>query len=467
MDIAMILITFLHNCIAGFLMPWLGLLLVNIRPPMKKLGIIALSYGLLGVLLRSVIHVSYDISFLIQMLFLVFIVTVIFKLNLIKSIIANILGVIVLIGGETAFTYIIADQFGSSIIMSDNPLITLFIPLPQIIMALTIIYLCKRFEFHLFDYKETNEHASNAFEGKRIKTITVLILVLLLVIIVQLIFNLFVINKEYGIFSGISLPIFGVISATVLILGVVSMGFLIMQLMELTHKESQFHTQALYIETLDELYTAIRSERHDIINHLQTIYGFNQLGYTQEVHSYLKELLGGNILSNDFIVTGTPGLTALFYIKSGVARTNDIKFQVNMERQIDKLAVSPYELNNILGNLINNAFDAVMPLDTGQRLVNVYIGADDDNYIFTVANYGYIDDQLQQNILKKGFSTKAGEHAGLGLYTCNKLVTKYGGRLEIKNSHNHMVDFSVVLPINLVKGELYESAGSKTGAFTG
>ena len=113
---------------------------------------------------------------------------------------------------------------------------------------------------------------------------------------------------------------------------------------------------------MDELFTTVRSERHDIINHLQTIYGFNQLGYTSEVQNYLDELLEGSILSNEFIVTGHPALTALIYIKSGVARSNNIEFQVVVEEQIDTLGIPSFELNNILGNLINNALDAAMLL---------------------------------------------------------------------------------------------------------
>jgi sensor histidine kinase regulating citrate/malate metabolism len=244
------------------------------------------------------------------------------------------------------------------------------------------------------------------------------------------------------------------------------MVFLIIRLVDLTEKEGQYHLQAVYIDTLDELYTAIRSERHDIINHLQTIYGFNKLGYVDEVQYYLDELLGGNILTNEFIVTGTPGLTALLYIKSGIARTNDIQFKVSVDKPIDRLKVSPYELNNILGNLINNAFDAVMPLHSNQRIVNLHIGADDENYIFKVSNHGDLDEQSIQNLTKKGFSTKKGEHSGLGLHICQQLIKKYEGRMEMRSANN-MVEFSVFLPIFLTKEDLCESTSSKAGALTG
>jgi len=299
------------------------------------------------------------------------------------------------------------------------------------------------------------------------KMIESLVSILLFVIVVQLVFSMAVISQQVTFMNGLPLPIMGIISVTVLILGVIAMTLLIMRLIKLTEKESQYYVQAIYIETLDELYTAIRSERHDIMNHLQTISGFNQLGYTQELQNYLAELLGGNILSNEFIVTGTPGLTALFYIKSGIARNNDIQFHVEIIKQIDSLKVSPYELNNILGNLINNAFDAVMPLETSKRIVNVYIGADDNNYIFKVSNYGYISDDIKQKILRKGYSTKTEQHLGLGLHICENMVNKYGGYLEIGNSYDHMVEFSVFFPVKREKGDLNEFVGQKNGSCSG
>jgi len=245
------------------------------------------------------------------------------------------------------------------------------------------------------------------------------------------------------------------------------MLFLIINLLELTKKESQYETQSAYIETLDELFTTVRSERHDIINQLQTIYGFNQLGYTSEVQNYLDELLEGSILSNEFIVTGHPALTALIYIKSGVARSNDIEFQVVVEEQIDTLGIPSFELNNILGNLINNALDAAMLLDKDKRIVNINIGTDSNYYIFKVSNHGHIEDDLIQKIKQKGFSGKGGEHLGLGLYICNTLIKKYGGYMDIVNTDNQMIEFSIFFPKDKQKGECDESIGPETGSFAG
>lgn len=409
---------------------------------------------------------SFDISFLIQIILLVLIIMVITNITLLKSLLATFLGAIVLSIGEVVLSPIILKLSGLNLQeIMNSKLLILFIPLPQITMTLIIIYFCIRNKFYLFNFSETIKKPLDISRRRRKRTIVGLVLIQLTVFLVQITFNIFVVNKENNILEGHSLITIGYFSSAILTIGVISMIYLIIKLVDLNKKESQYHAQSIYIDTLDELYTAIRSERHDIINHFQTIYGFNQLGYTNEVQNYLSELLGGNILSKDFIMTGTPGLTALFYIKSSVAKNNEIEFKVNVNEQIINLEIPPYELNTILGNLINNAFDAVMNLEISQRITNVDIGADGDNYLFKVSNYGHINEAIKSNIMQKGYSTKQGEHSGLGLHICNTLIKKYNGHMEINNVDNQMVEFVVHFSRNLEKGKQNELFGQKTSTY--
>lgn len=461
-------IVFIHNFAAGFLMTWLGLLLINIRIKIYKIGIAGLCYGTIAILLRNNIGLSFDISFILQLLALVVVIVLISNIGFPKSLLATVFGTVVLSSGEVVFTPLFLQLSGITIReLMNSEILTLLVPVPQISLTLSIIWLCTKKKFYLFDFNETGIASVVVSRNKRNCTISGLVLIQLIVILVQITFNVLAINQEYTIFQGFPLSTIGYLSSSILFVGVISMIFLIKQLVELIETESQYQAQSVYIETIDELYTAIRSERHDILNHLQTIYGFNQLGYTNEVGNYLNELLGGNVLSNDFIVTGTPGLTALLYIKSSVAKSNEIEFKVNVNQPIDNLKVSPYELNTILGNLINNAFDAVQTLEIDQRIVNIDMGADDDYYVFRVSNYGYIDDDLKEKIMKKGFSTKKGEHSGLGLHICKTLIKKYGGHMEIENGDDHMVHFTVFFVKNQESGKVNEFASQKNSPFAG
>jgi signal transduction histidine kinase len=449
-------------------MPWVGLLLINIRPKIKRISIAAFCYAILVTLIRNY-SANLQMIFAMQTILLTLIIMFIWQISIFKSIMATFLGTLLLASGEVIFLPIVLNLLGLTIeTIINNTILTIFMPLPQIMVTLTIIFLCLKSDFHLLDFKEINIQSMAASEGRRKRTIVGLVLIILIVIFVQLTFCQSVYNQEYLMFKTLPLTTVGIISSIMLIMGMIAMTFLMLQLVDLTKKESQYQMQSVYMETFDELYTAIRCERHDIVNHIQTIYGFIQLGLIDEVKSYISELLGGNILTNDFIITGTPGLTALFYIKSGMARTHEIQFSVNVDKKFDDLQVPPYELNAIIGNLLNNAFDAVMSLEKNKRIINVYIGADSNRYVFKVSNYGYINDDTKQKIFKKGYSTKKGEHSGLGLYICNNLIRKYGGYMEMNNNNEtHMVELSVFIPIIQAKGELYEFSGTENSSFTG
>jgi len=459
-------IILLHSFIAGFVMSWLGLLLINIRPKMSKLTLAAICYAVYVLLIRN-LHISLPMTFAIQIILLIMIIMFVWNLSPLKSLIAAIFGTLVLASGEAVSLPVIMQITGFTIEeIMNNRIVMLLIPLPQVTGTLTLIFLCLKFNMHLFDFQEVEKEHFETVKIRRIQTIIGVILTLLCVITIQLIFNMSVIDQNFTMFKSIPLTTLGIISSSMLFVGLITMAFLIKQLIDLTKKENQYHKQSEYMETVDELYTAIRSERHDIINHLQTIYGFSQLGYLHEVRNYLSELLGGDVLSSELIITGTPGLTALFYIKSGMARTNGIRFTVKVDEDIKGLRITPYELNTILGNLINNAFDAVMQLDSSQKVVNVYVGNDGSNYVLKVANYGSINESAKKKIFEKGYSTKKDGHSGLGLYIINSLIKKYGGRMELENE-DYMVEFSVFFPINIAKGELHEFAGQKASSFTG
>jgi len=459
-------IILLHSFIAGFLMSWLGLLLINIRPKFSKLFIAALCYAVYVLLIRN-LNISLPATFVIQIVLLIMIIMFVWNLSPLKSLVATIFGTLVLATGEAVSLPVIMQITGFTIEeIMNNRIIMLLMPLPQVTVTLTLIFLCLKFNIYLFDFKDVKKEHFETVKIRRTQTIVGIVLTLLCVITIQLIFNMSVINQSLTMFRSVPLTTLGIISSNMLIVGLLTMVFLIRQLIDLTKKENQYHKQSEFMETVDELYTAIRSERHDIINHLQTIYGFSQLGYLHEVRNYLSELLGGDVLSSELIITGTPGLTALFYIKSGMARTNGIRFNVKVDENIDELKITPYELNTILGNLINNAFDAVMQFDSSQRVVNVYVGNDGSNYVLKVANYGTINDSVKKKIFEKGYSTKKDGHSGLGLYIINSLIKKYGGSMELENE-DYMVEFSVFFPINIEKGELHEFAGQKASSFTG
>lgn len=433
----------IHGFFTGLLSAGMGLVLVNIRPEMRKLILTGLFYDL-GVLIIWSINLSFQIRFVFLTSLLMLIINIIWRLGLFRSVVVTALGTLLLSLGESIFLPIFLNTIGMEIqqVMQQYMLI-LLMPLPQITLSGLAIIICLKFNIHIFNFREVTNNSTIPLSGKRLRLILGLVISMIILIILQAVCNVTV----FAVHGYNSLPwdLVGYISNTVIILVCLLGALLVIQLLELTDKESQYIIQTSYVETIEELYTAIRGQRHDLINHLQVLYGFLQMGNLKEVQDYLETLIGHSVNANSLVDTGNPGLSALLYIKSGIAITNGIDFAISIEKQVDDMAIPAYELNRIVGNIINNAFDYVMKLDEDERVVKFRICEAESFYLFEISNYGYIDDEVKDRLFEKGFSTKEGEHSGLGLYIVRDLVRRCEGHIEVDNQGQQVV-FSLHLP---------------------
>ncbi|MFY9120808.1 MAG: ATP-binding protein [Syntrophomonadaceae bacterium] len=255
----------------------------------------------------------------------------------------------------------------------------------------------------------------------------------------------------------------GILMSLALIFMTLIMLYFIRRLINLINQENKFLVQHTYLETIDEMITAIRAQQHDQISHLQTLYGYLQLEYYAEARSYLEEMIGDIKMSHRFAYIKDPGLSALAYTKTGVATARGISFNVSVSTDLTQLKVPPYELNRILGNLIDNSFDYVNDLDKDMKQVWLKIDRQDDYYVLEVSNCGNIDGNLVENIFTPGFTSKKGTHAGLGLSIVKKLVQQHRGTIRVKNEDNRVI-FTVYFPI---QGEdHHESLRKEIGSST-
>lgn len=207
----------------------------------------------------------------------------------------------------------------------------------------------------------------------------------------------------------------------------------------------QLHTTVLKYAHLGEQNRIYRQHHHDLKNHLTVILGLLTLGKYDDLKDYLNSYLSSINDSLLKIESGLDEIDVLLSSKYFQAKSNEIQLDLMIKTTINCSRKHAMGLVSILGNLLDNALEAVQSLNQPQRAVKILIQADPLDYIFMITNplprSGPIEPEL---FLKEGFSTK-GEGRGQGLYTVKKLTEGLGGSIAI-NTENSQFEVTIELP---------------------
>lgn len=208
-------------------------------------------------------------------------------------------------------------------------------------------------------------------------------------------------------------------------------------------------TQAIYIEDVNQLFTTIRGQRHDFINHVQVIMSFLKRGKYEELKKYTEELVGEIQEINEIIQIGDPALAALIQAKTVSALQKKVNFQYSIQN-VDHLTlgVKSVDIVKITANLIDNAFDEMMKLPPEERHVELAASTCEGYLKLSVKNTGNgIAEEVMEQMFEPGFTTKkAGEHSGIGLAVVRDTVQLYKGNVQVKSSPIIGTAFVVTIP---------------------
>ncbi|WP_405080340.1 ATP-binding protein [Paenibacillus chitinolyticus] len=186
---------------------------------------------------------------------------------------------------------------------------------------------------------------------------------------------------------------------------------------------------------------ALRVQNHEYMNKLHTIAGLIQLDQKEKALDYLfevseqqEELL--TFLRGSFTDESIAGL-----LLSKVSRGRELGIRVDVDRRSGLRQFPPrldrHDFVLLLGNLIENAFDALE--DSGRTDKEVYISIEQDDEVLSVLvedNGCGMDKKTRERMLEKGFSTKSTEGRGIGLFLVNRILTKGGGELKCESQKN-------------------------------
>lgn len=209
-------------------------------------------------------------------------------------------------------------------------------------------------------------------------------------------------------------------------------------------------TQEVYIEELNQMFTAIKGQRHDFLNHVQTIQSLVQMNKFDALKRYTAELTGEVVEMNDMIQIGQPAISALIRSKVTTAQQRKIKFSYRFG-SLSKLGVGikSVDIVKIIGNLVDNAFDAVSERPESARVVELQ--GEIENGMLRIEVMNPVEAMKQKDIeemFTPGFTTKKESgHTGIGLAVTRQLIDRYEGSIDAEFAEGR-IKFTVTIPMD-------------------
>ncbi len=243
------------------------------------------------------------------------------------------------------------------------------------------------------------------------------------------------------------------ISVGFLSIGVIYINFVLLKNgLKNEYESRQLQIYEKYLPVIDELINELRVRQHEFDNHVQalkmiSITGRNHEDIAESVKEYTKELDIKNDLG-DLIKLDNKILAGFLYSKKKLAQQLGIDFKIIIENYVFETKLKNFELIEIVGNLIDNAFEARKE----NNVVRLVLSKEKDMNVIEVSNkHPYLKKDTLSTLFKKGFSTKMcvdNIKRGYGLHTVKELTRKYNGTIEVQNDiheHDNYVVFRVLV----------------------
>lgn len=213
------------------------------------------------------------------------------------------------------------------------------------------------------------------------------------------------------------------------------------------HRRLQVETDSREdsLKNIEKLNRDLRAQRHDFLNHIQVLYSLMELKEYEETATYLNHLYGDIIKVGSRIKTDSVSVNALLQAKSNEADKKGIIFDLLLKSRMDQLPIGEWELCRILGNLIDNAFEALSRSAIPKKVITLQIYEGIKHIDIRVRNNGpFINEKLMNHIFEAGVSTKEDkEDHGMGLYIVKQLLEDEGHSIKLEQEGD--VCFHIVL----------------------
>ncbi|MGW1915432.1 ATP-binding protein [Streptomyces sp. NPDC002076] len=214
------------------------------------------------------------------------------------------------------------------------------------------------------------------------------------------------------------------------------------------------------------LIDALRAQDHEHANRMHTVLGLLELEMYDDAVEFVGEVVGDHRATAEQVTEKIqdPLLAALLVGKATVAAERGVALWVSEHTRLPDRLIDPRGLVTVVGNLVDNALDAVA--GTLHARVEVELRSEGRTVVLRVCDTGPgVPADQRESIFTEGWSTKkppAHGKRGLGLSLVRRLAQRQGGSATVGEATGGGAEFTVVLPEALTEPELEPAVPEKT-----
>lgn len=200
--------------------------------------------------------------------------------------------------------------------------------------------------------------------------------------------------------------------------------------MELMQYQSDIYRNQ--VQLMEEGMERVTALRHDLKHHMNELNLMAEKYHAKKMQNYIQDMQ--NFFQNPHEVIASGNFEIDSVLNYMFMKAEEMQLNVETDIQIPEQMQHTFDMNVILGNLLENAMEAAV--QTEEKYINVKIQLRKGVLKMTIEN-SFVKERLKKSTENGFFTTKrdAAQH-GIGLKNVKRIVEKYQGEMAATTKEN-------------------------------